>query len=463
VRPRAETPVTTYDEALAGLDARAGVEWRTPVRIAPDISRITRLAELLGDPQRTYPSIHITGTNGKTSVGRMVTALLGALGLQAGTYTSPHLQDVRERIRVAGRPIAREDFATAYADVAPFADMVDEENGVHAGDPSDPEAQHVTYFEILTAMAYWWFADHPVDVGVFEVGMGGRWDATNLVRGEVAVFGPVHLDHPVLGSTPAEIAREKAGIIKPGATVVSATQHAEVAEVVDAAVEAAGATLLVAGRDLEVTDRRLGVGGQQVSLRSPTRVHEDILLPLHGDHQADNAALALAAVDEFLGGLDAVDDDVIREGLGAVEVPGRIEVVNREPTVVLDGAHNPAAAARAAEAIAASFAFRDVILVVGCLGDKDPAGILAPFRTLASHVVLTRPDTPRATDLDVLEAAAREVWAGTSVAVERAGTVPAALEKAAGIAGATDGVVVTGSLYTVGAAREVYAPFADGA
>lgn len=448
--------MTGYDEALAGLDLRAGVEWRTPVRVAPDISRITRLAELLGDPQTSYPSIHITGTNGKTSLGRMTTALLGALGVQAGTYTSPHLQDVRERIRVAGRPVSREDFATAFAGVAPLADLVDEENGV---DPSDPEAARVTYFELLTAMAYWWFADHPVDVGVFEVGMGGRWDATNLVRGEVAVINRVDLDHPVLGSTPAEIAREKAGIIKEDATVVSAAQHDDVAEVIAERAAEVGARLLLAGRDFTLEDRRLAVGGQQLTVRGPTRRHEDIVLPLHGEHQAENAAVALAALDAFLDGFDAVDDEVLREGFAAVEVPGRIEVVNREPTVVLDGAHNPAGAQRAAEAIAESFAFRDVILVIGCLGDKDLAGLLAPYRELASHVVLTRPPTPRATDLAELEGAAREVWSGTSVAVERAESVREALDKAAGIAGETDGVLVTGSLYTVGAARDVYAPF----
>ncbi|MGH3442781.1 MAG: bifunctional folylpolyglutamate synthase/dihydrofolate synthase [Nitriliruptorales bacterium] len=435
----------TCEEALLGL------EKRIPSRMVPDLARITDLADLLADPQLTYPSIHITGTNGKTSVARMVTSLFGALGIQAGTYTSPHLQDVRERIRVAGRPISREDFAAAYAGVAPLAELVDARH-----------PDHVSYFEMLTAMAYWWFADHPVDVGVFEVGMGGTWDATNLIRGAVAALTTVDIDHAqFLGSTPLEIAGEKVGIIKPGANVVSARQPDDVADLIRRRVDEQGGRLLLVGRDVSVENRRIAVGGQVADLVTPTRRYPEVVIPLHGAHQADNAAVAIGALHAFLDGLEDVDDTLVRDAFAAVEVPGRLEVASREPTVVLDGAHNPAGARQAAGAIREAFAFRDVILVFACLGDKDVAGLLGPFRDLASHVVVTRAPSDRAPEVSVLEAAANSVWDGTGVAVEGARSVAQALEKATAIAGESDAVLVTGSLYTVGAARDVLIPFED--
>lgn len=436
--------MSSYAEALADLEARI------PTRMAPDLGRITDLAHHLGDPQRSYPSVHITGTNGKTSTARMVTALFGSLGIQAGTYTSPHLQSVRERIRVAGEPISEAQFAELHGAVAPVADLLDIER--EAG------ADHVTYFELLTAMAYWWFADHPVEVGVFEVGMGGTWDATNLVRGEVAVISGIDVDHRELGSTPAEVAVEKAGIIKPGATVVVAEQQPDVMEVIAGAADEAGATILRVGDEVRTTGRRLAVGGQVLAIETPSRTYTEIVVPLHGRHQADNAALAVGALHAFLGDLEKVDDDVIQQGFAAVEVPGRLEIVHRDPTVLLDGAHNPSGAARTAAAVGEEFAFRDIILVIGCLADKDVRGILGAFRDLASHVVVTRAPSTRAASPDEMEAAARELWSGTSVAVERAEDVRAAVEKASGIAGESDGVLVTGSLYTVGAARDLYVP-----
>lgn len=433
----------TFREAVRDLESRI------PTRMVPDLDRIRALADLMGDPQRTYPSIHVTGTNGKTSVSRMVTALLGGLGVQAGTFTSPHLQSVRERIQVAGRPISEEDFARAHDDVARLAELVDE--------GSD---ERVTYFEMLTAMAYWWFADHPVEVGVFEVGMGGIWDATNLVRGEVAVLTRVDVDHPELGDTRVEVAREKVGIIKPGSTVVTVVQASDVERLLNDRLSEQGATVLRvrAGADVEVTDRRLAVGGQQLSFRTPTRTYDDVFLPLHGAYQADNAAVALGAVHAFLGGLQEVDDEAIRGGFGAVEVPGRLEIVSRDPTVVLDGAHNPAGARRTAEDLDEAFAFRDVILVIACLDDKDVEAIVSAFREIVSHVIVTQAPSRRGASLDRMAAAAEGVWGGTSVIVERARDVDEALDKATGVVGETDGVLVTGSLYTVGAARDRYAP-----
>lgn len=438
------THVVTYQDALRDL------ERRVPTRMVPDLRRITALADLLGNPQRGYPSIHITGTNGKTSVARMVTGLLGALRIQAGTYTSPHLQTVRERIRIAGEPISQEDFAEVHAGLAPLAAIVD-------GSP-EGRGERVTYFEVLTAMAYWWFADHPVDVGVFEVGMGGTWDATNLVRGEVAVLTPVDVDHPELGASPAEVAVEKAGIIKPGATVVLAEQSRDVLSVVEAAADREHARVVRAGTEVTLDKRRLAVGGQVLTVRAGARRFPNVFVPLHGAHQADNAVLALGALSAFLGGLEEVDAEVVREGFAAIEVPGRLEVVHRDPTVLLDGAHNPAGAARTAEAIEEAFGFRDLILVVGCLADKDAAGILRAFRDLAAHVVVAPPPSPRAAPLDLLESTARQVWSGTGVAVERADATEEALGKAIGVAGRLDAVLVTGSLYLVGAARQCYVP-----
>ncbi len=430
-------------------EAVGDLQSRIPTRMVPDLDRIRALADLLGDPQTTYPSVHITGTNGKTSVSRMVTALMGALGIQAGTYTSPHLQTIRERIRVAGRPIGEKDFARAYSDVARIAALVD--------DNSD---ERVTYFEMLTALAYWWFADRPVEVGIFEVGMGGIWDATNLVRGEVAVMTRIGVDHPELGDTPAEVAREKVGIVKPGATVVSVEQASEVERILADRLSEQGASLLRVGPDADVavSDRRLAVGGQQLTLRTPTATYEDVFLPLHGTYQADNAAVALGAVHAFLGGLQEVDPEVIREAFGAVEVPGRLEIVSRDPTVVLDGAHNPAGATRVAADVDETFAFRDVILVVACLGDKDIPGIVGPFRDLVSHAIVTAAPSRRAASVDRMAEIAAEVWEGTPVIVERADSIDAALDKATGITGDADGVLVTGSLYTVGAARDRYVP-----
>ncbi|MBW3659151.1 MAG: bifunctional folylpolyglutamate synthase/dihydrofolate synthase [Actinobacteria bacterium] len=437
-----------FDEAVADLQQRGSG------RMIPDLDRITRIAELLGNPERSYPTIHITGTNGKTSVTRTVTALCSAAGLSAGTYTSPHLQTIRERLSVAGRRIGETTFAEVYADLRPLLDLVDSE----LEDPRDS----VTYFEALTAMAYWWFADKPVDLGVFEVGMGGRWDATNLVRGDVAVLTPIDVDHRELGATPVEIAGEKVGIIKEGSVVVSARQRDDVLAVIRRAVADADATLLLEDEDFGVVSRTVAVGGQVLTLRVGERTVEDVLLPLFGEYQASNAAISLAAFAAFTGdGFATFGDDLLRQGFGAVTVPGRLEIVHREPTVVLDGAHNPHGARAAAEAIAGSFEFRNLILVIGALADKDLAGILRAYRGVASHVVVTTPPSARGASLEQMLEAAVEVWEETGVVVEAADSVAEALEKAAGVAGVGDGVLVTGSLYVVGAARDVYLPVDD--
>lgn len=434
------SPDPLNDAAYAA--AVAELSERQPSRMVPDLARITTLVELLGRPERTYPSIQVTGTNGKTTTTAMVSCLLGALGLVAGSYTSPHLQDIRERIRVAMEPISGLDLAQRLAELSPFLAEVDARH-----------PDRVTFFEALTALAFTHFADAPIEVGVFEVGMGGLWDATNLVRGEVAVITRVSLDHRELGSTLTQIAGEKAGIIKDGAVVISAEQEPEVAAVIEQAAGQHDAQLMIAGRDFEVLDRRLAVGGQELDLRGVTGEFREILLPLHGEHQATNAACALAALEGFLGFAAGLDPDVVREGFAAVNAPGRLEVVRpteAEAVVVLDGAHNPGGASALARALDAEFHFRRRILVLGVLEDKDIEGMVAELAPVADHVVVTEPPTGRAADADDIAKAVQS----RRLSFEVVPDLEEALEAARGLATPGDGVIVTGSLYTVGAARD---------
>ncbi len=447
----AETPYLA-DSELTFEQAEAAVIARGRGRMVPDLSRITLLQELLGQPQRSYPSVHVTGTNGKGSVVRMVAALLSSAGLSAGAYTSPHLQTIRERLAVSGRRIGEQAFADLYADVAPLAALVDERSD-----------DAVTYFELLTAMASWWFAEVPVDVGVFEVGMGGTWDATNLLRGDVCVIQPIDVDHKELGATPAEVAKEKAGIIKAGSTVVSAAQRDDVLEVLRARCDDMGAILLVAGTDHELLRREPANGGQLIDVRIGARTIEQVFVPLLGPHQADNAVMALAAVAALLGEtFDDLTDDAWRQGMLAVTVPGRLEIVHREPTVVLDGAHNPHGARAAASAVLEAFAATTPrVLVAGILDDKDVGGVLAPWKSVVQHVVVTRAPSPRAASLVKQQVLADEVWENTGTSVTTAQDISAALDLAEQLAGEGGVVVVCGSLFTVGAARDRFLPVLD--
>lgn len=416
---------------------------RQPGRIAPGLERITTLVELLGRPDQAYPSIQLTGTNGKTTTALMITALLSALGLKAGTYTSPHLQDVRERIRVAGEPITREDLIARIDELEPYLAEVDAR---HPGG--------ATFFEVLTGLAFAHFADAPVDVAVMEVGLGGRWDATNVARGEVAVLTRIDVDHAeYLGSTPAQIALEKSGVIKDGAAVISAAQWPQVAEVIEAATAEAGGRLVLAGRDFAVLDRQVAVGGQVLELRGVTGEIDELFVPLAGPHQAANAACALVAVEGFLGFGGGLDPDLVRQGFAAVRSPGRLEVVStgeHQATIVLDGAHNPLGASALAATLRSEFAFRHRVVVLGVLGDKDVEGMVEHLAGVADHVVVTPPPSARAADPERVAAAV----AAVGISVEVADDVPDALERARGIATAEDAVVVTGSLSTVGAARD---------
>lgn len=416
-------------------------------RVAPSLGRIRALTELLGDPQRTYPVIHLTGTNGKGSTAAMIESLLRADGLRTGRFTSPHVMSVTERITINGEPITDERFDELWREIEPYVALVDQR---------EIDGVRMTFFEIITAMAYAAFADAPVDVAVVEVGLGGAWDATNVADADVAVVTPIDLDHThLLGHTIAEITREKAGIIKPGAHAILAGQSIEAAEILLARCAEVGALPQREGVDFGVIDRKLAVSGQVIRLSGADGPVDDIFLPLYGAHQAANAGQALAAVEAFLG-LKALNPDVIREGFAQVHFPGRLELVRRSPAVVLDAAHNPHGARAAAAAITEAFAFAPLIGVIAVMGDKDARGILEVFEEIMNQVVITQvASTSRGTPAEALGDLAKEVFGSSRVSV-----VPRlddAIEQAVALAEAdvvgSPGVLITGSVVAIGEAR----------
>ncbi|MFE7050033.1 bifunctional folylpolyglutamate synthase/dihydrofolate synthase [Streptomyces californicus] len=437
------------DKALRAVEQELAGRWGE-TKLEPSVTRIAALMDVLGEPQRAYPSIHITGTNGKTSTARMIEALLNAFELRTGRYTSPHVQSITERISLDGAPIAPERFIETYEDVKPYVEMVDAQ-----------QPYRLSFFEVLTGMAYAAFADAPVDVAVVEVGMGGTWDATNVIDSTVAVITPISLDHTDrLGTTPAEIAGEKAGVIKEGATVILAQQPVDAAQVMLKKAVEVDATVAREGMEFGVTSREIAVGGQLIGLRGLGGEYEEIFLPLYGAHQAHNAAVALAAVEAFFGiGAEqtrSLDIDAIRKAFASVLSPGRLEVVRSSPTVVLDAAHNPAGAKAAAEGVSEAFSFSRLIGVVGTSADKDVRGLLEAFEPIFAEIVVTQNSTPRAMDADELAAIAVEVFGDERVQVEP--RLDDALEAAITLAEEEDeyagaGVLVTGSVITVGEAR----------
>jgi dihydrofolate synthase/folylpolyglutamate synthase len=439
----AARPAETFAEAEDALLSR----W-PETRLEPSLDRIRAFTELLGDPQRGYRAIHLTGTNGKTSTARMIDSLLRAFQLRTGRFTSPHVEKMSERISIDGEPLDDEAFVRAFNDVAPYTHLVD-----------TAEPFPLSFFETVVGMAYAAFADAPVDVAVVEVGMGGAWDATNVIDADVAVVTPIAIDHAsYLGTTAAAIAQEKAGIIKPGSIAVLAQQTVEVAEVLLRRAAEVGATVVREGVEFGVVTRVPAVGGQAVSLRGLRGQYDELFLPLYGAHQAQNAAAALAAVEALIGGDDPLADEVVREAFAEATSPGRLEVVRRSPTIVLDAAHNPAGAEATAAALEDSFQFDPLIGVIGMMGDKDAEGLLAAFEPLLAHVVITQSATDRAMPADRLAETAVEVYGEDRVTV-----VPRladALDHAAGLAEAETGdalssgaVLVTGSVVTVGEAR----------
>ncbi len=417
--------------------------------LEPSLDRVAAVMELLGDPQHAFPAIHITGTNGKTSTTRMIESMLREMGLSTGRFTSPHLHNIRERIALNGNPIDAERFIAAYDDVIPFIEMVDTRSAID-GQPQ------MTYFEVLVVVAYAAFADAPVDVAVVEVGMGGSWDATNVVDAKVAVVTPIALDHErFLGSSVDDIAREKSGIIKAGSVVVSALQDPEVAEILVDRAREVGATPAFEGNEFGILRREVAVGGQQLAIRGLGGDYGDLYLPLHGPHQGQNAAVALAAVEAFLGGgQDRLDVDVIRAGLAAVSSPGRLEIVRRSPTVLVDAAHNPAGALALRVALEDSFNFTKTIGVIAILEDKDAARMLEILEPVFNEIVVSRTTSPRAMNPDRLGRLAKEIYGEDRVMVVE--NLPDALDRAAELAdegGVGGGVLATGSITTAAEVR----------
>ena len=427
-----------------------GILARAPEHdLEPSLDRIRAVMDLLGEPQRSVPVIHLTGTNGKTSTARIIESILRESGLKTGRFTSPHLQDVRERITIGGELITREAFLDAWADIAPFVDAVDTRSVAEGG-------PRMTYFEVLVALAYTAFADAPVDVAIVEVGMGGSWDATNVVEADVAVITPVGVDHQhFLGDSVLDIAGEKAGIIHPGAIAVSAPQDPDVAMLLADRAEEVGARLVVEGADFGVLEREVAVGGQMVSLRGLAGDHPDLVLNLHGEHQASNAALATAAVEAFLGGGEQpLGEEVLAAGLAGATSPGRLEIVRRSPTVIVDAAHNPHGAGVLAAALKDSFTFATTVGVVSILTDKDVVGILEALDPALDEVVVTRSTSPRAMRPARLGEIAADIFGDHRVTV--IDELPDALDHAAQLAdegGVSGGVVATGSIVTVGEVR----------
>lgn len=437
------------ERALRAVETELAGRWGE-TKLEPSVARIAALMDVLGEPQRAYPSIHITGTNGKTSTARMIEGLLGGFDLRTGRYTSPHVQSITERISLDGEPMDAERFVAAYEDIKPYVEMIDAQ-----------QPYRLSFFEVLTGMAYAAFADTPVDVAVVEVGMGGSWDATNVIDSTVAVVTPISLDHTDrLGSTPGEIAGEKSGIIKQGATVILAQQPVDAAQVMLKKAVAADATVAREGMEFGVVSREIAVGGQLLTLRGLGGEYDNIFLPLYGAHQAHNAVVALCAVEAFFGigseQTGSLDADIVRKAFAAVISPGRLEVVRSSPTVVLDAAHNPAGALAAAAGLSEAFTFSRLIGVVGASGDKDVRGLLEAFEPIFAEVVITQNSSGRAMDADVLAAVAVEVFGNDRVQVEP--RLDDALEAAITLAEEEDeyagaGVLVTGSVITVGEAR----------
>jgi dihydrofolate synthase/folylpolyglutamate synthase len=446
----AETEAQKYRALLHQVEIEMTSRWGEG-RMDPTKERIQALVDLLGDPQRTYRSIHLTGTNGKTSTARMIDQLFVAFGLRTGRFTSPHLTAITERIVLSGEPVDPRTFVEAYDELAPYLNLVDGKFGAK-----------LSFFEVITALAYAIFADSPIDVAVVEVGLGGEWDATNVIDAEVAVVTPIDLDHTgLLGGTVAEIATEKAGIIKPGAAAILAAQRPEAAAALLRRAADVGATIAREGLEFGVLERRLAVGGQLLRLQGLGGEYDEVFLPLHGAHQAQNAALALAAVEALLGagaGSGPLDANIVRQALGAVRSPGRLETVRSAPTILLDAAHNPHGMAATVAAIGEAFSFRRLIGVIGVLADKDARGMLDLLEPILDAIVVTQNSSVRAMPVDDLAAVALDVFGADRVNVEP--RLDDAVETAVRLAEQSDddrlagaGVLITGSVITAGETR----------
>jgi dihydrofolate synthase/folylpolyglutamate synthase len=433
-----------HSEELAGIIQEINARWPEN-KIEPSLNRIKLLLDYLGNPQDTFRSIHIAGTNGKTSTSRMIDSLLQSFGIRTGRYTSPHLEDIRERITLNGEPISEEFFRYTYEDIKPYIDLVDE------------KSEHpLSFFEVLTAMAYAAFADAPVDVGVIECGMGGEWDATNVIDSDVTVMTPIALDHQeYLGDSIAEIAKTKAGIFRNGKPSILGHQTREAAEVLIRQSASCESIPLREGLDFELLRRDVAVGGQLLTIQGLGGRYEDIFLPLYGRHQGSNATMALVAVEAFLGGgAQQLDINSVRDGFAQVTSPGRLEVMRRNPTVIIDAAHNHHGAVALREALSEEFAFDRVIAIVAILGDKDVISFLTELSNIAYEIIVTENNSPRALATEKLFKVASEIF--DDGRVTSAGSIARAIELAFDKAShptQSVGILITGSVITVGQAR----------
>ncbi|MBS3181279.1 bifunctional folylpolyglutamate synthase/dihydrofolate synthase [Leucobacter manosquensis] len=413
----------------------------------PRIDPVRRLAELAGSPQLSFPVIQVAGTNGKTSTSRAIASLMRAHGLRTGLFTSPHLVDFTERFQLDGESVDGDVLAAAWDELQVPLEVVDAELA---------EAGHgrITFFEALAVLAFAVFADAPVDVAVVEVGMGGEWDATNIVDARVAVFTPIDLDHTsILGSDVATIARTKAGIIKNGSVVVSAAQEPDALAELEEAAERHDAALALLGRDFALVDDRLAVGGRQIDVVGLSgQSYDPIFVPLFGHHQAENAALAIAAAEAFFGASRPLPEAVLDDGFGSLTSPGRLQLIGTEPVVYVDAAHNPHGAAALVSAVAESFTFAELALVVGVLEEKDVSGLMATLAPIAHRVTVAPVDSPRSIPADDLQQIAEDEIPGTPI--EIAESLPEALEEARGWAMRAEGraVLVVGSVLLAGEA-----------
>ena len=437
IRPDDQARIDAIEKALLA-------RW-PETRIAPTLDRISALVDILGSPQLSYPTIHVGGTNGKTTTSRMIDSLLFEMGLRTGRFTSPHLESYLERISINGQPIDAKELIFSFNDISPYLDLMDSKF-------DNP----ISFFEAITALAFAAFAEHPIDVGVIEVGMGGQWDATNVVAADVSVITPIGLDHmEYLGSTITEIAATKAGIIKEQGFIVLAQQTPEAAvELLRRAAEV-GADVAREGLEYSIDSRAIAVGGQLISITGLRGHYDDIFLPLHGKHQASNAAAALIAVEAFFGEQD-LDIDAVRAGFANVTSPGRCEVIYRDPTIILDAAHNPHGAKALADTLLNEFNFDEIIAVVGVFGDKDATGIFQELEPIVDHVIVTQSSSSRAMSSSDLEKIASSIFG--SDRVFEVSDLNSALDKAVAdsirpLSEDTVGILVTGSVVTVGEAR----------
>lgn len=416
-------------------------------RIEPTLERIAALVDILGSPQLTYPTIHVGGTNGKTSTSRMIDSLLFEMGLRTGRFTSPHLESFLERIAINGEPISAAELIYSYKDIAAYLDLMDQKF-----------PHPISFFEAITALAFVAFAEHPIDIGVIEVGMGGQWDATNVVDPDVCVIMPIGLDHTeYLGETLTEIAQTKAGIIKEGGFVILAQQEPESAVELLKQVAAVGADVAREGLEYSVLARSVAVGGQLVTIQGIKEIYTDIYLPLHGKHQASNAAAALVAVEAFFGDQD-LDIEAVRAGFARVQSPGRCEVVHRNPTIILDAAHNPHGAAAIAQTLQSEFTFDEVIGIFAPMADKDVPGILLELEQIMDYIIVTSNSSARSMDIPELTKMAQEFFGADRVFT--ADSLSSGIEKAMADANRplsedSIGILITGSVVSVGEARTI--------